>query len=273
MLFRLFIAMVSCICLSFGQPNTEVITFSAAPQFSVQNMHQIWTPIINEISKQTGKKIELKLYDSIPKFENAMKAGEIDFAFVNPYIVTKLKKTAGYEPIVRDSKMLSGILLVKKESPIRSVKDLQGKIIAFPTQTAFGASLLIRAELHEKEKLEFVPRYVNSHTNVYLHTLTGKSAAGGSVNKALEVERDDIKSSLRILYKTQAVAPHPIVVNKRVPKEFAIAFKEAIFSLAKNKNFVGIMAKAQIASPVSASYEADYLPIDKLKLEKYINND
>jgi phosphonate transport system substrate-binding protein len=273
MIFRLFTVLVASFGVLFGQAGDEVFSFSAAPQFSVQNMHQIWAPIVSEISKQTGKKIELKLYDSIPKFESAIKAGEIDFAFVNPYIVTKLKKNAGYEPIVRDSKMLSGLLLVKKDSPIKSVKELEGKTLVFPTPTALAASLLVRAELREKEGVRFSSKYVNSHTNVYLHILTNKSAAGGSVNKALELEREDIKSGLRVLYKTASVAPHPIVVHKRVSKEMSDSFKNAIISLALNKNFVGMMTKAQLASPVEALYERDYLPIDRLKLEKYLGND
>jgi phosphonate transport system substrate-binding protein len=273
MIIRLFATLIVYIAGLFGQTGVEVYSFSAAPQFSVQNMHQIWAPIINEISKQTGKKIELKLFDSIPKFESAMKAGEIDFAFVNPYIVTKLKKNMGYEPIIRDSKTLSGVLLVKNDSPIKNVKELEGKTIVFPTPTALAASLLLRAQLQEKEGIKFHSKYVNSHTNVYLHILTGKSAAGGSVNKALALEREDIKSGLRVLYKTVAVAPHPIVAHKRVPKEMLDSFKSAIVSLSLNTNFGGIMTRAQMSSPVEAVYERDYLPIDKLKLEKYLSAD
>jgi hypothetical protein len=55
--------------------------------------------------------------------------------------------------------------VVRKDDPIKSAGELDGKEVAFPAPNAFGASLWIRALLAEREKIRIVPAYVKTHSN------------------------------------------------------------------------------------------------------------
>ncbi len=238
-------------------------------QLSPVEMHSNWAPFVERLSEETGADIRLKVYETISQYEAEVMMGTPDFVFMNPYLAIKTRKRQGYIPLIRDKALLVGILVVSKDSPVNSVKDLDGKEIAFPTPNAFLASLYMRALLQEKGKIRFAPRYVMSHSNVYRSVILGKTAAGGGVNKSLDTEPEEVKSQLRVIFRTPEHAPHPFCGHTRVPQALRRSVVDAIMRLAADKGNLDMMKKVQMASPVEANYERDYQPLEKLNLEKY----
>jgi phosphonate transport system substrate-binding protein len=87
---------------------------------------------------------------------------------------TKRKK---YQPLLADGQdLLTGILVVRSDNPIKNLNDLKGKNVSFPAPNSFAASLLIRAEL-AKQKIEVNPVFVKTHSNVY-RSVISKDALG-----------------------------------------------------------------------------------------------
>ena len=106
----------------------KIYILAVVPQFTPSEVHRTWTPIVEKLSSATGQQFEIKIYASIPKFEEAFLNGEIDLAFLNPYHAVMAKRAQGYIPLVRDdANPLSGILVVQRDSPIKSIKELNGK--------------------------------------------------------------------------------------------------------------------------------------------------
>jgi phosphonate transport system substrate-binding protein len=132
-------------------PSGEAPTYSVyvVPQFQPVEVHRTWGPVLARIGQEMGVRFELKTAKDIPAFEAEFKAGTPDFAYMNPYHAVMAHRAQGYVPLVRDVTPLSGIVVVRKDDPIKSVKELQGQEIAFPAPNAFGASLWIRALLSE----------------------------------------------------------------------------------------------------------------------------
>ena len=117
------------------------------PQFDARRIKTVWRPILDRVAKQAGVSFDLEGAPSIPDFEKAFESGVYDFAYMNPYHLIVANDTQGYLPLVRDySNLLHGIIVVRKDSPIENVKQLDGKKVAFPAPNALGASLIPRAE-------------------------------------------------------------------------------------------------------------------------------
>lgn len=243
-------------------------TLAVPTQLSPVEMHSSWAPFIERLSKETGADIRLKVYDTIPEYEREVMKGSPDFVFMNPYLIIKTRKPRGYVPLIRDKALLVGLLVVLNDSPVQSVKDLDGKEIAFPTPNAFAASLYMRPLL-EEQGVRIVPRYVNSHSNVYRAVLLGKTAAGGGVNKSLDKEPEEVRSQLRVLFRTPEHAPHPLCAHTRVPQALRRSVVDAIMRLAADTSNQDMLKKVQIPNPVEANYEKDYMLLEKLNLEKY----
>ena len=178
-------------------------------------------------------------------------------------------KAHQYIPLIADGKnKLDGLIVVRADSNINKLKDLNHSKIAFPAPNAFAASLLIRSFLMQ-EGIVFEPIYVKSHKNVYWSVMTGDVPAGGGVNNTFFREPDEIKNQLRILYKTPMFMPHPFIANPRVPPNVQRAVQDAFLSMKKDPALAELLNNVQIPEPIAVDYRKDYMPIDRLRLEKF----
>ncbi|TXI95157.1 MAG: phosphate/phosphite/phosphonate ABC transporter substrate-binding protein [Burkholderiaceae bacterium] len=244
-------------------------TLSVVPQYNGVQLHTEWAPLLARISRDTGVQLQLVLAKSIPQFESTVLAGEPDFVYMNPYHAVMAKRAQNYQPLLRDSKALKGILVVRQDSPYKSLQDLEKKVLGFPAPNAFGASLYMRALL-TADNVNFQAQYLGTHSNVYRSVLNGSLVAGGGINTTLNDEAPEVRSQLRVLYQTPESAPHPIAVHPRVPAELAKRVREAFLALAKDAEGQKLLAEIRMAQPTAADYQRDYLPLEKLKIEKFV---
>ena len=249
----------------------QVYSWSVVPQFTGSVIHRDWVPVLKHIEKSTGYRFELKFYDSIPGFEKGFLDGEPDFAYMNPYHAVMANEAQGYDPIIRSSKrLLTGILVARKDNPIDNLDALNGKKIAFPSPNAFAAALYMRALLREKEGINFTPVYTGTHSNAYRQTLAGRTIATGGVARTLRKERFEIQQSLKVIYKTPGSASHPLAVHRRVPDAVKIAVQKALLELNITEKGRGLLKAVLLSDSVKADYGVDYKPLKSLNLEKYL---
>ena len=243
------------------------------PQFQATEIQRIWAPILDKVGQEAGLQLNLKLAKDIPAFEAELAAGRPDFAYMNPYHQLLAHAGQGYRPLLRDSKLLKGLLVVRLDDPIKSVQELQGKELAFPAPNALGASLLIRAQLAEAEGVQIKPVYAKTHSNAYRLTLFGKTAATGGLRATLDKETEAVQAGLRVLMETQAVAPHPFSAHPRVPPAQAQAVAAALLKLAADPAMQAAFKSIPMATPIAADFDRDYRPLLKLRLDKYLSNE
>jgi phosphonate transport system substrate-binding protein len=238
------------------------------PQAKSQKLQSAWRPIINEFKKQ-GINIKFVGAPSIPEFEKRLKAGKYDIAYMNPYHLLMANKSQGYMPIARDaSKKLQGILVVRKDRKVSKVEDLNNSNMAFPAPNALGASLLMRAELAEQHGMNLHPTYVRTHTAVYRNIASGNYSAGGGVMRTFNKQPQSLKNKLKIVYRTQEVAPHPIAVHPRVKKADAEKIKQIFLKLGETARGRALLSKIPIKHIGEANL-SDYSVLQSLNLEKF----
>ncbi|WP_372879615.1 phosphate/phosphite/phosphonate ABC transporter substrate-binding protein [Spongiibacter marinus] len=263
------IAFFSILALS---SNAEVYRVGVVPQFEAQRISLIWQPILNLLNAETGHEFRLEQSDSIPEFEKAFLRGDFDIAYMNPWHAVMAYESQQYRPILRDqSRKLRGILVVKKDGPIRSLEQLNGKSIAFPAPNALGASLLMRAELTREHGVNFTPRYVGTHSSAYLNVALGSAAAGGGVMRTLDEQSLALRNRLRILYQTQPVNPHPLVVHPRVPEELVNSLLRVFLTGSAAEKLATLLEQVPIRDAVESSID-DYLRLQDLGLRDFYVN-
>lgn len=247
----------------------RVYSVYVVPQISAVLLYKNWSPFLDLLSKATGLKFELKLQKSIPAFEEKLFSGQPDFSFMNPYHQVVAKEKHGYTPLIRDGeKKLIGILVVRNDSPLKTIDELNGQTIAFPAPNAFAASLYTRALL-VKQNITINPHYVKTHSNVYRSVLLEDVIAGGGVNNTLEREAENVRNQLRIIYQTPPSAPHPFSVHPRVPIAIQEKVKAAFLALTQDPANQSFFNKIQIPLPVAADYAKDYHFLDSLELDAF----
>ena len=270
-LIRSALGLILAFYFSFSHAEAPATyTFSVIPQFKLAQLQKEWTPVLKRISQETGIQLQLKLQSTLQKFDAEVSKGAMDFAYFNPYQMLVAQKSKGYIPMLRDKKSLHGILVVRKDGPYKSIKDLDGQTIGFPAPNSFGASLYIRAVLSEEHPIKFTPRYLVNHNLVFCQVARGLVAAGGSVNAALSDESEEIREQLVVLYKTPDVPSHPIAVHPRVPEQVRKSVMNSLLGMQKDEEGRAMLKEIRMPNLIDTDFQKDYLPLKKLHFEKYV---
>jgi len=248
----------------------QIFKVAIVPFMAPTVMNRNWAPVLAHLEKMTGQQFELHVYDQFAQFEDEFKAGVPDFVYLNPYHAVMARQAQGYLPLVRDnSELLTAILVVLADGPIRHVSELDGKAVSFASPNAF-APLYLRALLTEKEKVTIRPVFVSSPQNAYRHVLTGDAAAGGGILPLLQKEPPAVQARLRVLYTTPGVASHPIVAHPRVPEAIRHQVQQAILDMARDPEAKKLLDVILVKQPIAADYVRDYAPLEKLHLDRYM---
>ena len=218
-----------------GQRSEAALSFGVVPQQSASKLAQTWLPVLGYLERVSGVEIRFRTAPDIPEFERRVAAGEYDIAYMNPYHYTVFSKAPGYRAFAKSAgQRLKGILVVQKESPIRTPEELMGATIAFPAPAAFAATILTRAFL-AGEGVVHTPKYVSSHDSVYLSVAKGLYPAGGGVVRTFDSLDPVVRDQLRILWETEGVTPHAFAAHPRVSEETVRRLIDAMQSMGKTE--------------------------------------
>ncbi len=242
---------------------------SVVPQLPASETYSHWAPVLEAIGLATKQCFTLSISKTIPDFENELLAGTPDFSYMNPYHQVMAYRRQAYRPLVADATPLTGILVVRRDSGIVKLEDLNGKQLAFPSPNAFAASLITRATLSQRG-IDIKPVYVKTHSNVYRSVLQADVVAGGAVNTTLLREPEGLQSQLKVLFESAGYRAHPFSSHPRVPAAVQESVRKAFIAYASTDTGKAAMNKAQMPQPVAVDYARDYLPLEHLKIEAFV---
>ncbi|MBI5632348.1 MAG: phosphate/phosphite/phosphonate ABC transporter substrate-binding protein [Nitrospirae bacterium] len=243
-------------------------TIGVVPQFEQRKLHATWKPIIEDLERRTGLAFDLNSTLTIEAFEKAIERGEFDFLYMNPYHIVQVHDKQGYIPLVADKAPLRGILVVRKDSAIQSPADLNGKVVAFPSPNAIGATLLPMSDLGQLFQATVRPLYVKTHSSVYLHVAKDLAAAGGGVEKTLQEQSEELRSVLRIIYTTRSFPSHPVAAHPRVSRDVREKVRRALLDMNNTPEGRAMLQKVPVEQFISVTYD-DYKVMSSWGLEKY----
>lgn len=230
-LHALFLLFPMFICSGPVSAEFRELSFGVVPQQPPSRLVAIWGPMLEEVSKISGIALRFETAGSIPEFERRVAEGRYDIAYMNPYHFTIFNTSPGYRAMVRaKDRSIRGLLVVRKDSQFKDLRDLAGKQLAFPSPAAFAATLLVQSHLNQAN-IEYHAKYVNSHDSVYLGVAKGLYPAGGGIERTLHSATPELREQLRILWTSQSYTPHAIAAHPRVPEAQVERVKNALVKL------------------------------------------
>ncbi len=245
---------------------SDRLVFGVVPQQSAYKLARIWVPLLNEVSARSGLQLTFATAPDIPTFEKRVRRGEYDLAYMNPYHYTVYHKTNGYEALVRArDHRIHGIYVVRKDSPLQALEELDQAQLAYPAPAAFAASILTQATLAGKG-VQSTSSYVLSHDAVYRGVAAGRFAAGGGIQRTFNSLEPAIRDQLRVLWTSPGYTPHPIATHPRLEASVRARLLDAFTGLDQDAGGTAVLGALKY-SGFEAATDADWDDVRSLRID------
>jgi phosphonate transport system substrate-binding protein len=227
----LLLLLVAQLLLSKPSSAAQTLRVGIVPQQSAAALAKVWVPVLSYLQERTGLILQFETAKDIPTFEQRLAAGEYDIAYMNPYHYIVFHAAPGYSAFAREKDTkLQGLIVVHKNSPIKSVAELEGKTMAFPAPGSFAATILPLTHL-KSLGIRVTPNFASSHDSVYLGVARGFFPAGGGIARTFDNIPPEIRNELRILWKTPQYTPHALAAHPRLPAPTVRALQSALMGM------------------------------------------
>lgn len=184
------------------------------PVLARESIEKSYAKLDDYLSRQLGVPVELVIGDSYEDVVAKTAAGEFDVVMLSPYTYALAHEQKPIPCLVQmigdGSATAAGYIVVRQDSPIRSVADLPGARFGFVDRASTsGYIYAVKAMLDQgiDPKKHLGPmEYLGNHEAVLLAVLEGRIDAGATYQgslAALKRSKDIDPLSFRIIAKTE----------------------------------------------------------------------
>jgi phosphonate transport system substrate-binding protein len=265
-LIRLICLAAAIVALRPALADSQVYTFNVLPHRSVALTAQYWNPILGYVTEKTGVELELKLNKTSQENTAKAETGIYDFVYTNHFF-TPERERLGYRVIARPAGPgIRGQIVVAADSPIRSLSDLEGKDVAFPTPDGFTGywvpmDAIVNAGVHVKAVFSG-----NQEATIGM-LRRGDVPAAGVNSTVLENFSRRTGYSYRVLWSSQLYNDLCIMASPRVPKEKVAAVRAALVGMSRDPKGSRILASG--AELLKISDPSGFVLADNRDYESY----
>ncbi|MDD5296508.1 MAG: phosphate/phosphite/phosphonate ABC transporter substrate-binding protein [Rhodocyclaceae bacterium] len=231
------------------------LAFGVLNQQSPAKTAQRWNPILKYLSDVTGLRFQLRMGATVQETDGMMGRGEFDLVFTNHNF--RKEYDGIYRVLARwAGKPIYGVVAVMADSPARSLRDMKGKRVAFPSREAFVAYAVPMAELRQL-RIDVQPVFAGNQEGA-LAQLQAHQVDAVAVNSRFLTQYAASRNlRYREIFVSAAFADLPVVIHPRVPKEQAEAIRRALLAM-KDDPRASVVLEAADAPGFESATEADY---------------
>jgi len=231
------------LCLAQAEPQQDAAEkpeylLGVYPALPISQLDSLFSPIAAEIGQGIHRDIRFQSSSTYAKYSARLDKGEFDIALVHPFDYALHAEKAGYVPVVRKNEELTTVFVAPVDSPLQTMEELKGKIIAMPPEGS-AVSLLAIAEL---TRLGLSPhsaiqvKYFGAHNSSLRSVVVKDTDAAATCRTILRIYENSLGSRLRIIGETAAVPHSLFVVHQRVPA----TERELIMNILLNTTLFGV---------------------------------
>lgn len=260
-----------------NKQNLSTLTIGVLPAQNPQDQEQMIKLFQTYLEKSLGRRVNFQIAKDYNQAVDWLVEEKLDIAYLGPVTYLEaLDRGAKVEPIVATIDKNTGqpwyraCIIVKAESPIKTLKDLKGKRFAFVDKSSTSGYLI---PLVTFKKLGIKPEqdfaqiiYAGNHSKSMAALEDGVvDASATNISSYLKRQKSGQLTSknTRILWESAPIPQSPVVVSKKLPPKLIRQLKQVYISMPE-----GI---EDITGTESAGYtlvsHADYTNIEQMRKE------
>ncbi len=245
--------------------NSEIY-FGSVAMDTPAVMHHRLNPLTEYLSQVLGQPVSLKLSSNMEAAINEIANANVDLAYLTPvaYLRAHAKGNAQLvvKTVTQNKASFQLMIIVREDSPIRSIEDLAGKSFAFGDPAALLQRAAVAGAGMPVERLgkqEFIGHYDN----------IARAVMRGFYDAGILKDTTALKwqnKGLRILYSSPPLPPYNISASSNIPPAFLNKIRQAFLQLDPNNTEQNLVIKALDKSYTgfSATSDAEYNVVRQL---------
>lgn len=206
--------------------STRTLVLGVHPLFNPEKLFRVFTPLADYLSNHlSGINVIVEASKDYATYDQKLKQRKFDLVLPNPY-QTIVSMDYQYNVIAQagDNELFKGIILLRKDSPIKHISDLKGKTISYPAPTALAATMMPQLFLfdhgldiqHETQTL-YVGSQESSMMNAYLK-LSDAAATWPLPWEQLQIEKPEVAQQLKLAWQTETLPNNSFMYHTNTVK-------------------------------------------------------
>jgi phosphonate transport system substrate-binding protein len=235
--------------------------FGVFPYLPLAKIHELYSPMATDFEAKLGRQVQLSSKAAYATFEQELRKETYDIAFVQPFDYVDAHDQHGYIPLARRAGNLEALIVVRRDSPLKTIKDLQGKTVANPPVDAAVSHLtsMVLRDAGIDPQTGVKRYYAKNHFACLQSVLIGAADACGTAEQPLRtIEKERQRTArFRILHKTIRI-PHALfVVHRRMSAKDRDILLKTILDWPNTEAGKEILDGGRF-NPFVAARDADY---------------
>ena len=234
LLFQFSLGVIFYSALTTSQQALSVedeIVFGSVAMDIPAMMFERLTPLTNYLSKELNMPVRLKLSPSMASAIADTANARVDLSYLTPVAYLKAHNKGDAKVLVKTvtngKASFKLMIVVRDDSPIKTIDDLVGKRFAFGDEKALLQRAAVVSSGITLDKFSDY-RFIGHYDNIARGVLTTDFDAG--------ILKDTMaykwqEKGLRILYQTEALPPYNITVSNKVDKALVEKLRQAFLKL------------------------------------------
>lgn len=245
------------------------ITMGLIPAENAEEMMKQFEPMRAYLEDQLDESVKVYTATDYTGVIEAMRRGRIDIAWFGPLSYVLAQREAGAEPFAvgirkgADSPTYKSIFVARCDSGIKSLKDLEGKDVAFvsPASTSGGLvpTYMIVKDFHKTPQAFFGDfTYAGSHDAAELAVKNGSvdAAADNDITYEKMVRKGQIaKDEVCIIAESEPLPGSPLTYRGDLPADKKAEIKDAILNAHKHIQVTGYGQLSRYVEATPADYD------------------
>ncbi|WP_026908588.1 phosphate/phosphite/phosphonate ABC transporter substrate-binding protein [Paucisalibacillus globulus] len=253
-------------------PETLVIGF--VPSQDSDKIADTVEPLANRLGEELEIEVKSQVMTDYNALVEAMGANQVHVGFIPAFGYVLANEQYDVEVILKSIRYGSGTYkaqyLVRSDSGIESLADLEGKVWAYGDQTSTSGYLFPANQMMEEFDLETAAdleaffggtSQVGAHDTAAIAVYEGDADVATTfddVREELEEEYPDIMEKLKVLTHTEEIPNDTISVTKELDKEFVQKIKEVFLSFNEDDEMIKIMDEVYNWDAIDEATDEEY---------------
>jgi phosphonate transport system substrate-binding protein len=213
----------------------QAIRFGSVAEDTPAVMHQRLIPLTDYLKVAIGRNVILTLSPDMPTAIKALSNADVELAYLTPVAYLNAHKMGGAlliaKAVTNNQAYFRLEIVVREDSPIKSVADLAGKSFAFGDPAALLQQAVV---VNAGMPLESLGKraYLGHYDNIARGVLNRDYDAGIVTDS--KARRWD-KKGLRVIYSSVQLPPYNIAATSKMDHALFLKLQQALLNLDRHK--------------------------------------